>query len=107
MRVCPFEAVCVHCMCVCALFDRPPLLHSEPSLSSMFLSGERGNDTFVALNKRRGSSHAVSTGSGSGEEGEGEEGWEDGGYCGGEGGGGGDRAHSLICTASADLIISN
>lgn len=50
-------------MCVCTRLrcSTDPLLHFELFLSSMFLSGERGNDTFVALNKRRGLSHAVST----------------------------------------------
>lgn len=67
-------------MCVCTRLHylTDPLLHFEPFLSFMFLSGERGNDTFVALNKRRGSSHALSTGSGSGVGGR---------CCGGEGGG--------------------
>lgn len=72
--------VCV-CVCMCLHYLADPLLHFEPFPSSMFLSGERGNDTFVALNKLRGSSHAVSTGSGS-------RGSEGGGGCGGEGGGG-------------------
>ena len=66
-----------------AAYLTDPLLHFKPFPSFIFLSGERGNDTFVALNKRRGSSHAVSTGSGSVVE-------ERGGLCcGGEGGCGG------------------
>lgn len=55
-----------------------PLLHLKAFPCSLFLSGERGNDTFVASNKLCSSSHAVSTGSGTGM----------GGRCfGGEGGG--------------------
>lgn len=74
----PCEAVCAACVCACLHYLTDPLLHFEPSPSSVSLSGERRNDTFVALNKRRGSSHAVSTRSGSRVGGR---------CCGGKGGG--------------------
>lgn len=67
--VCTCEIVCTTfgaCVFMCLRYLTDPLLHGEPSLSFMLLSGGRGNDTFVALNKQHGSSHAPSTGSSSG-----------------------------------------
>lgn len=55
--------VCSLCTRLCCSTD--PLLHFEAFLHSVLHSGERGNDTFVLLNERRGSSHTHTTGSGS------------------------------------------
>lgn len=42
-----------------------PLLHFRPSLRSAYLSRGRENETFVASDQQRSSSHALSVGSGS------------------------------------------